>query len=181
MIPLPVRALAAMNARTYLELKGGIESPPNSNEGFWIDLFKQKFGGGKNWAWCMYYVQFTLDESYEIYTPLLGWVNPFDDMSLSERGHCMSVWRFAQKNGRLSIIPADALLKGEKIPRHSIFILGRADDTGHTGWTVSHWQDDGNHRNDIIKTMEGNMSNQIGTGTYKLSSLMDRGLKGIIY
>jgi len=181
MIHQSVRALAVFNARTYLEKKGSVETPDGSNQGFWIDRFKQMFGGGKDWAWCMYYVQGTLKESFDIFNPLLGWVNPFDSMKLSERGHCMSVWRYALGDNRLHILPTRAIVAGEKIPLNSIFILGHADDTGHTGWVVSHWQNDNNHQQDIICTMEGNKSNRVNTGKYTLAGLVGKGLKGCIY
>jgi len=181
MIHKSIRATAVLIARTYLEKKGSVEIPDGSNQGFWIDRFKQRFGGGKDWAWCMYYVQGTLAESYDIFEPILGMENPFDLMPMSKRGHCMSVWRFAMGCQLLHIIPASAILAGEKIPLNSIFIIGRADDTGHTGWVVSHWQDDNNHQGDIIRTLEGNKSNRVDTGKYTLAELMNKGLKGIVY
>jgi len=181
MILFPISALAVLQARSYLELSGSQERPNKSNEGFWIDECKQMFWGASNWAWCMYFVQAMLEKSYEILGPILNVTNPFDDMQRSQRGHCMSVWRYALSDDRLSTIPVSAILAGEKIPRHSIFIIGRPDDTGHTWFTVTHWQNDYEHKIYVIKTMEGNKSNRVGTDEYFLKALMKKGFKGVIY
>jgi hypothetical protein len=181
MIPEAVRVLAGINARSYLELKGTVELPDGSNQGFWIDMFKQKFGGGKDWAWCMYTVQYILDEAYKIFELLLGWVNPFDDMPMAERGHCVSVWNFAINDARFKILSRAEILAGAKIPQNAIFILDHGNGTGHTGFVVSHYQNDSDHALDIIKTIEGNKSNRIATGTYTLQTQIDSDLKGVIF
>lgn len=204
MIALPIRTHAVLIARTYLEKKGSTESPDGSNQGFWIDFFKRKFGGGVNWAWCMYMIQATLDESFEFCFNLVmlmldpiqkaglinnelakqilkPFYNPFADMPDSERGHCMSVWRFARQDARLGTLTADEIKGGIAMPRNSFFILGHPDDTGHTGWVISHLQDDKDHRKDIVETVEGNKSNRIDTGVYTLESLIGKGLQGVIF
>jgi hypothetical protein len=183
MIPEAVRATVIINARSYLgcEIQ---EEPAGSNRGFWIDMMQARFGGKPGWSWCMYCVQDIYYDAYlaqRMQSPLCFRL-PNGDIDLSAaNGHCYSVWQHALNQHELSTALADKIFSGFKIPRGAIYIRYNEDRTGHTGIVVSHWQDDSNHSNDIIKTIEGNASNAVREREYKLGELMSANLRGIIY
>ena len=164
------------------------ETPAHSNAGFFIDLFKERFGGKPGWAWCMYFVQWCYWLAHKNYfqkSPLL-FRHDNGDIDTSSapgrcNGHCYSVWHQALHSDECGILLVDDILNGEKIPAGSVYIRYKADHTGHTGIVVSHWQNHDNHDRDIIKVIEGNASDAVSLRKYTLPSMIGNNLKGIIH
>jgi len=160
------------------------ETPAHSNAGFFIDLFKERFGGKPGWAWCMYFVQWCYWLAHKNYfqkSPLLFRHDNGDIDTSKPNGHCYSVWHQALHSDECGILLVNDLLNGEKVPAGSVYIRYKADHTGHTGIVVSHWQDHSNHDRDIIKVIEGNASDAVSLRKYTLPSMIGNNLKGIIY
>jgi len=187
MIPEHIR-LRAMEVAMNMYSLDITESPAHSNAGFFIDIFKERFGGKPGWAWCMYFVQWCFWLAYKNYKPLYPNGSPLlfrhgngDIDTTKPNGHCYSIWHKALHDDECGIILAADIANGEKMPAGSIYIRYKGDHTGHTGIVVSHRQDHDNHDRDIIKVIEGNASDAVSLRKYTLQSMMGNNLKGVIY
>lgn len=190
-IPKPIRRLIFHTALSFLGADVR-ETPDGSNAGPFIDLMKKEFGGGENWAWCMYFVQWCVLHAYEIYghqrSPLAIYVEPHEtaydpDFKIdldAPNGHVYSIWHHALRQDAFDIITTDELIQGREAPLGSIWVRYDESRKGHTGIVVNHAVDSENPRQGIIRSIEGNTSNGVNQRDHVLRALIDKGLQGVI-
>lgn len=184
-IPLAIRELILDEAMILLGVDAK-ETPDGSNAGFFIDMMKKRFGGGLNWAWCMYLVQFCV---YRAYT---GYLKPKSPLAIYDangnidlrpeagNGHVYTVWHNALRQEAFEILSVQELIDGAEAPLGTIWVRYDEDRKGHTGIVVSHNVDSENPLRGVLRAIEGNVSNRVDTREHILEDLIEDNLRGII-